>query len=179
MPDRAMGQCRAGQEAWLPLPGSAGVMSPTGRGMPPEPCPAPGLGRGAWGHMCGGRPAGELWVPPGTGAWLPPRLGCGVIAVGTAGRARFSAGLGAAGQGKEPVGRLGTGAPARCQASSARHPVGGCSIQPGRGPHLCQVWQQKAPYVLRHVSACPVLLPACNPAARLICQHCSVRGTAW
>ena len=178
VPGRATGQCRAGQEAWLPLPGSPGAMLPTGRGCPLSPARHQGWegvpGACAWGLTCWGA-AGA----PGAGARLPPRLGCGDGAAGSVGRAHFSAGPGAAGQDEEPVGRVGAGALAQGQASSARHPVGGCRARPGQAPHPRRAWGHGAPLVLPHVPACPMPLPPCSPAAGLACQPCGVRGWAW
>ncbi|XP_009463288.1 PREDICTED: protein Shroom4 [Nipponia nippon] len=64
-----MGQCRGGQEAWLPLSGSPGAMSPTGRGVLPETCPD---------HGWEGAPKGTCTVASLLGSHgCPPALGPG------------------------------------------------------------------------------------------------------
>lgn len=154
--------------------------------MSPEPCPARGLGRVTWGHMCGGQPAGELWVPPGSGAWLLPGLGSRdgwhSSRASPVGRACFSAGPGAAGQGEEPMDRVGAAAAAQGQASSAHHPAGGCRIWPGQAPHPHWAWGLRAPPgpapSTCMAPACPVPLALCSSAAGLACQRCGVRGWA-
>lgn len=83
--------------------------------MPPEPCPALGLESGAQGHMLNDRPARKPCVLPGAEVWLLPKL---VLQALCAELIPWP-GLGATGQSEEPMGRVGAGAPAWGQVSSA------------------------------------------------------------